>query len=107
MKTTTKENFVFISISGFAIILAVIAILMPLVLMQSCDNNEILKKNQEKKDLFLNQNKTFICAESIMKYSKSWIVSEENNWSIHGEYFKKDTLLLSIANCKIDNIASE
>ncbi len=29
------------------------------------------------------------------------------NWSIHGEYFKKDTLLLSIANCKIDNIASE
>lgn len=106
-KTTLKENLAFIFVSSFAIITILLLIPTPLLLMKSCDDKKVLNSNQIKKELFSNQHKQFVCAESIMKHSKSWIVSEENNWSIHSDYFKKDTLLLSIASCEIDTLESE
>jgi hypothetical protein len=56
------------------------------------------RDNPQKIKLF-NENISLLCSTTQNRFSNAQIVSKDDNWSIYGEYFQKDTLLLNIANC--------
>lgn len=61
-------------------------------------NDELTK---ETIDAF-NESKELICKESPIVNSKALLLSKPRGWEIYGEYFKKDEMLIPVANCKKD-----
>lgn len=49
-----------------------------------------------------NKNEELICKESPIVNSKALLLSKPRGWEIYGEYFKKDEMLIPVANCKKD-----
>ena len=103
----TKKNHhqtTFFEFITTIIIVAIVVIILfsPIYFMSESTRDTVIEKNKDKKLLF-QKNKIFICKESSRAYSNAQIVSKDNNWSIYDEYFKKDKVLLSIANCNLSN----
>ena len=100
-KLSLKKDWLFLLLSISLIVIVVTVLILGTKYLVERSKDNLLNSNPKKIEQF-KENKEFICTTNSSLFSNAMIVDIQSGWSVYdAKYFKKDTQLINIVNCKL------